>query len=139
MLHVVGGYRVANEAGKKSSLTPIRLSMGLKAVSRAFLIAAEEGHDRLTANQLLFFCTVAEADLKGSPLTLTEAKEVLGPAMNKSVHTSYKTFLVPRGDSSAHGIGWLDTEPDPRDMRRNYIRLTARGREIAKALAASAH
>jgi len=107
----------------------------LASLSGAFLFLAQEGHDRLTINQAAFFLLVAAADARGRPLTLTEIVEANDLALGKSIQNSYKVFLEPHGRSPKDfALGWLTREPDPDDERRKYLRLTDKGREIARAV-----
>lgn len=106
----------------------------LAGLSGALLFLALEGHDRLTINQAAFFFLVAAADARGRPLTLTEIMEDNDLALGKSIQNSYKVLLEPHGrNPKDFALGWLTREPDPDDERRKFLRLTDKGREIAKA------
>lgn len=106
----------------------------LASLSAALLYLAEAGHDRLTINQAAFFLLVAAADARGRPTTLTEVLEGTDGILGKSIVNSYKVLLEPHG---AHpkdfALGWLSREPDPDDERRKYLRLTEKGKSVAKA------
>lgn len=116
------------KSGLSASVKP------LASLSAAFLYLAEAGHDRLTINQAAFFLLVAAADARGAPLTLTEVLEGTDGVLGKSIVNSYKALLEPHGRSPKDfALGWLTREPDLDDERRKYLRLTEKGREVAKA------
>lgn len=100
----------------------------------AFLFyLADEGNDRLTINQAIFFLSVAASDLKGAPMTLTEIMERGEGVLTKSLKTTYKVLLPPTRGYSSIALGWIDREPDPDDERKKYLRLTAKGRKVIEA------
>lgn len=106
----------------------------LASLSGGLLYLALEGHDRLTINQAAFFFLVAAADARGRPLTLTDIMEANDLALGKSIQNSYKVFLEPHGrNPKDFALGWLTREPDPDDERRKFLRLTEKGKEVAKA------
>ena len=111
-------------------------------LSKSLLILANEAPERTTLAQMTFFLLAGTADLAGKPSTFTEIRDRVGPTVNRSLHTTYKVFLdrpLKRSDyqSKRQGLGWLTREIDPQDNRRNYLRLTAKGRRVlAKALGA---
>lgn len=105
----------------------------LASLSAAFLYLAEAGHDRLTINQAAFFLLVAAADARGAPLTLTELIEGTDGVLGKSIVNSYKALLEPHGRTKDFALGWITREPDPDDERRKYLRLTDKGKEVARA------
>lgn len=94
--------------------------------------------DRTTVPQLVVFLQAAFQDMKDSPATLTDLKTILGPKMGRSLHTTYQIFLdrdLIRNDRPpVRGLGWLTQEPDPSDHRRNYLRLTPRGKLVVSEL-----
>lgn len=104
----------------------------LASASAFMLFLAEAGGDRLTISQAAFFMLAAAGDARGRPLTMTDlmedAKGIIGP----SVANTYKVLLEP---TKTHPIGlsWLKREPDPDDERRKYLRLTDKGRSVARA------
>lgn len=97
---------------------------------------ATELPDRTTVSQLVAFLAIANYDLQGRPITMVELREALGPSLGKSLHTTYQIFLdreLRRNDRpTVKGLGWLTQEPDRSDYRRNYLHLTAKGREIMR-------
>jgi hypothetical protein len=103
----------------------------LRSVSAALKVFAENGYDRMTLPQALFFCAVVEAHLLGQRVTFSEIKDQLGEAINKSLHSTYKTMLVPRGRSNDNGMGWIDAQPNPDDLRERFLILTDKGRALA--------
>lgn len=106
----------------------------LAGYSASMLYLAEAGNDRLTINQAAFFLLAAAADARGRPMTLSEIMEGTEGVLNRSVANTYKVLLDGNSkDYRKIGLGWLEREPDPDDERRNYLRLTAKGREVAKA------
>jgi hypothetical protein len=107
----------------------------LRAFAEALAYLAERAPERTTAAQMAFFVFAAIADNVGKPRTFTEIKDELGPAVNRSLHTTYKVFLdreQRRSDTNAtrQGLGWLTREEDLYDNRRKYLRLTDLGRAV---------
>lgn len=103
------------------------------------LLLAELVPERTTLAQMSFFLLAARADLVGKPSTFTEIRDAVGPAVNRSLHTTYKLFLdkpLRRSDyeSTRVGLGWLTREMDPADNRRNYLRLTRAGKEVLRSI-----
>lgn len=92
--------------------------------------------ERLSLAQAVFFIEAARADLSGKPATFTELREKTGPAISKSLHTTYKVFLgaKDREPKRQAALGWLARETDPTDNRRKYLRLTATGYRIIEDL-----
>lgn len=92
--------------------------------------------ERLSLAQAVFFIEAARADLSGKPATFTELREKTGPAISKSLHTTYKVFLSAqdREPKRQAALGWLARETDPTDNRRKYLRLTATGYRIIEDL-----
>jgi hypothetical protein len=106
----------------------------LASLSAVLLYLAEAGHDRLTINQAAFFLLVAAADARGRPLTLTEIMEKTDGILGRSIVNSYKTLLEPHGrQAKDFALGWLTREPDPDDERQKFLRLTEKGKSVAKA------
>ena len=97
---------------------------------------APELPDRTTLSQLIVFLAIANFDLQGKATTMTDLKEALGPVIGKSLHTTYQVFLdreLKRNDRpTVKGLGWITQEADRADFRRNYLKLTAKGREIMR-------
>src|SRR5690348_14116229 len=112
----------------------------LASLSATFLYLAEAGNDRLTINQTAFFLLVVAADARGHALTLREIMEATDGVIGKSVQNTYKVLLEAEGrhPKTASSLGWLTRETDPDDERRKYLKLTRKGRAVAKgALLAS--
>jgi hypothetical protein len=111
----------------------------LRSFSTALTYLAEQAPERTTSAQMAFFILAGIADAAGKPATFTEIKEEIGPAINKSLHTTYKVSLdreQRRSDTDAvrQGLGWLTREEDPIDNRRKYLRLTSKGRDVLRDL-----
>lgn len=106
----------------------------LASLSAAFLYLAEAGNDRLTINQTAFFLLVAAADARGHALTLKEIMDATEGVIGRSVQNTYKVLLEADGrhPKTMTALGWLTREPDPDDERRKYLRLTKKGRAVAK-------
>jgi hypothetical protein len=119
---------------KKSSGESAATRNGLKKISAALEVAALAGYSRLTVPQLLFFLKVAEYDLAGKVIRFTDIEESLGEAIGRSLHTTYKTLLAPRGRTNAGGVGWLQTETNPNDLRERFLGLTPLGADLARAI-----
>lgn len=111
----------------------------LRDFSAALIELAEQAPERTTVAQMAFFLLAGMADAAGKPATFTEIKEAVGPAVNRSLHTTYKVFLdriQRRSDTDAtrQGLGWLTREEDREDNRRKYLRLTPKGRAVINSL-----
>lgn len=111
----------------------------LRNFSAALIELAEQAPERTTAAQMAFFVLAGMADEAGKPATFTEIKDAVGPAINRSLHTTYKVFLdrVQRRsdtDATRQGLGWLTREEDRQDNRRKYLRLTPKGRAVISSL-----
>ena len=94
---------------------------------------AQRAPDRLTISQLSFFLSAAIADRSGRPATFVEIREELGGTVSKSLHTTYKVFLDGSRRSEREkrtGLNWLETETDPNDNRRKFLRLTRKGSRV---------
>lgn len=116
---------------KRQSVNP----SDLKELTEPLLRLAELVPERTTLAQMSFFLLAARADLLGKPSTFTEIRDAVGPAVNRSLHTTYKLFLdrpLKRSDyeSTRTGLGWLTREMDSADNRRNFLRLTPVGKAI---------
>lgn len=124
---------VDNQVQKKSVLYPY--VKPLAGLSAGLLYLAEAGHDRLTINQAAFFLLCAAADARGRPLTLMEIMESTDGALGRSIQNSYKALLEPHGRAPKDfSLNWLYREPDPDDERRKFLRLTEKGRSVARAV-----
>lgn len=106
----------------------------LRHFSEMMMVLAEMAPDRMTMSQTLFFVMSAAADLAGQQPTYTDIKESIGPALNKSLHTTYRILMEP-SPKFPKGLGWLTTETNPADMRVKFLRLTPEGRRVIKTLA----
>ena len=91
---------------------------------------------RTSARQLAAFLLIAQMNALGHSITLSDLYElagfkedgepVLGPTMDRTI----EPFLMPikkRPDS----LGWIMQEPDEDDLRRKYLRLTEKGKQVA--------
>lgn len=110
----------------------------LKTFSTALMHLAELVPERTTGSQLTFFLFAAMADIRNSPTTFNEIREAVGPAIGRSLHTTYRVFLDGNRSSDhnrAKGLGWLRTETDPHDNRRKYLHLTDKGRAVLQGIA----
>lgn len=124
--------------GRKSAAT-LTLSLNeLRTFSTALMHLAELVPERTTGSQLTFFLFAAMADIRNSPTTFNEIREAVGPAIGRSLHTTYRVFLDGNRSSDhnrAKGLGWLRTETDPHDNRRKYLHLTDKGRAVLQGVA----
>src|SRR3546814_1559155 len=60
-------------------------------LSSAMIALAEFAPDRMTMAQGVFFLLAASADIAGKPTTFTEIKEAQGEAINRSLHSTYRS------------------------------------------------
>lgn len=104
----------------------------LRSFSSGLLALTELGPERMTMAQTTFFLFAGIADLAGRPATFTELRDLIGPAMSRSLHTTYKVFLGTdeREAKRQAALGWLLRETDVSDNRRKYLRLTKEGRAV---------
>lgn len=105
----------------------------LKNFSAGMIVLAELAPRNLTLAQCAFFLTAAMADRAGRSATFTDLKEAVGPAVNRSLHSTYKVFLTEgriRDGERQAGLGWLKRETDPNDNRRKYLELTPLGHRV---------
>ena len=107
----------------------------LASFSDAPLYLADAGNDRLTINQAAFFLLVSAAEARGTPRTLKEIMDAAEGVIGRSVQNTYKVLLEAKGrhPKTMTALGWLTRETDPDDERRKYLRLTPKGRRVAKA------
>lgn len=114
-----------------------RHMVALRNFSAGLLVLGEVAPERMTLSQSAFFLMAAMADATGRKSTYTEIKEAVGPALHRSLHTTYRV-LLDEGRNTAKGrepgLGWLRRETDPSDNRRKYLRLTAKGRRVLDQL-----
>jgi hypothetical protein len=106
----------------------------LRNFSVGVVTLAEIAPRHLTLAQASFFLAAAMADRAGKPATFTELQEAVGPAINRSLHTTYRVFLNEgriRNGKRQDGLGWLRRETDPSDNRRKWIKLTPLGQSVA--------
>lgn len=122
--------------GATKSAPLIEHVAGLRHFSSGLLLLAEMGPERMTAAQSTFFMFAGLADLSGKPATFSELRELLGPVMSRSLHTTYKLFLGEddRESKRQAALGWIMRETDPSDNRRKYLRLTKEGRHVMTEL-----
>jgi hypothetical protein len=76
-------------------------------------------------------------DLRNTPTTFNEIREAVGPAIGRSLHTTYRVFLDGNRSSDhnrAKGLGWLHSVVDPTDNRRKYLHLTDKGHEVIQGI-----
>lgn len=104
----------------------------LRSFSAGLLVLTEMCSERMSMGQITFFLFAGLADLSGRPATFTELRDLIGPAMSKSLHTTYKAFLdtSEREQRRQVALGWLMRELDASDNRRKYLRLTQEGRRV---------
>lgn len=104
----------------------------LKSFSSGLLALTELGPERMSLAQATFFLFAGIADLAGRPATFTELRDLIGPTMSKSLHTTYKVFLgaKDREAKRQQALDWIMRETDPTDNRRKYLRLTVKGRRV---------
>lgn len=85
--------------------------------------------ERTSLSQASFFLIAGAADIAGQQPTFTELKEVLGPAINRSLHSTYRTLLPP-SRTVPYGAGLLERHENPYDNRQKILKLTPKGREV---------
>jgi DNA-binding MarR family transcriptional regulator len=93
--------------------------------------------ERTSLSQMVFFLTAAQADLTGRPATFTDLKELLGEALGRSLHTTYRMLLEDKDrakGSKQPSLGWLRRVEDRADNRRKYLHLTPEGLRKMRSL-----
>lgn len=122
----------AQRTTTKASGSLIAHVSDLRTFSSGLLALTELGPERLTLAQSTFFLFAGIADLAGGPATFTELRDLIGPTMSRSLHTTYKVFLGEdeREAKRQQALGWLLRETDAKDNRRKYLRLTNEGRRV---------
>lgn len=97
------------------------------------LVLAELAPERMTLSQTIFFVLAGTAELSGKQPTFTDIKEAVGEQLNRSLHSTYRVLMEP-SRAFPKGLGWLTTELNPNDNREKFIRLTAKGRSVLRAV-----
>lgn len=85
--------------------------------------------ERITLSQAAFLILTATADIAGQRPTYTEIKEVLGPAVGRSLHSTYRSLLTP-SKAVPYGAGLLERFENPDDNRQKILKLTPKGRAL---------
>ena len=85
--------------------------------------------ERITLSQATFFLMTASADIAGKQPTFTEIKDALGPAVNRSLHSTYRSLLTP-SKAVPYGAGLLERYENPDDNRQKILKLSKKGREL---------
>lgn len=87
---------------------------------------------RLWLGQTVLVIEAAKTDLSGQPLTVAELLDRASQTISRSLGTTYRVFLGAEEGKPAKRatLGWLVREIDPADIRRKYLRVTAKGRWI---------
>ena len=127
----------ATSHNRKSTQTLTLSLKDLQAFSLGLVHLANAVPERTTANQITFFLFAAFADIRGTPLTFNEIRELVGPTLGRSLHTTYRVFLDgnrTNGKNRASGLLWLHALTDPHDNRRKYLHLTQTGLEVMHGL-----
>ena len=101
--------------------------------SEALTLLASLLPERITLSQATFFLLTASADIAGKQPTYTEIKETLGPAVNRSLHSTYRSLLTP-SKAVPYGAGLLERFENPDDNRQKILKLTEKGRELINQL-----
>lgn len=127
-----GGSATSKKPQAEGNVRLIEHMHELRSFSAGLLVLTELCSERMSMGQVTFFLFAGLADLAGRPATFTELRDLIGPSMSKSLHTTYKVFLghKEREQRRQVALGWLMRELDPSDNRRKYLRLTKQGREI---------
>lgn len=112
---------------------------GLEALKAVFAALGAEAHDRMTVKQSLFFLSVAHAEAMGQSITLTDIlrKYAGSGSLGGSLIKSYAVFLEPT-KRDPNNLGWITQEFDENDKRVKYLRLTEKGRGVARRLTEAA-
>lgn len=127
-----------------TSTLPASAVRDLEHVSLALRLIAAELPQRTTLRQALAFVTVAMMDAAGQSVTLSELNEDLGddrtgnPMLGTAFDRVFDTFLEPTKRIPT-GLGWCFKEVDEDDLRKKYLRLTPKGRDVAKRLIEALH
>jgi hypothetical protein len=124
------------KAARSIKQSPAELEASVASLihfANGILILAEDAADRMTMGQVYFFLMAASRDLKGDPTTFTEIRDQFGDKIGKSLHSTYRQLLKP-ARTYPKALGWLDRWEDPMDQRRKYLKLTPKGKRVARLL-----
>lgn len=108
----------------------------LGSFSSALITLTDLLPERITLSQAAFFLLTAAADVAGQRPTFTEIKEVLGPAVGRSLHSTYRSLLTP-SKAVPYGAGLLERFENPDDNRQKILKLTPKGRALMMELVES--
>jgi hypothetical protein len=118
----------------KNTRENLHLHVGALAdFSSALITLTSMLPERTSLSQASFFLLAGAADIAGKQPTFTELKEALGPAINRSLHSTYRALLTP-SRTVPYGAGLLERQENPYDNRQKILKLTPKGREIFAAL-----
>ena len=98
---------------------------------------------RVTIRQVLAFLTFAEEDVKGSPQTVENLRDLYipdaldGHVFGTALTRSFAVWFAPSKDEP-NALNWLYSVPSQKDKRNKFIRLTDEGkaayREVLKII-----
>lgn len=111
--------------------------VGELATSSAMLVfLSSVASERLSLTQAAFFLLAATADAAGKPATRSDLLEAADLGAKSSIKNSYRQLLEPSRVYPT-ALGWLRTEVDPMDARRQFLCLTDEGKRVVQGVLTS--
>ena len=114
------------------SISPLRLAADCEMLSAVMHVLTLVGTEKLTARQVLFFLAAAYLDLRGTPASPTQLREIYG-TLGRSIEKS-KDQLLTKTKQNPDALEWLVAEQDEDDRRYKYLRLTLKGRQVIESV-----
>ena len=102
----------------------------LAKLERALTALLESVDPRFSLPQALFFLKAARLSEDGKKATLGDIREEFGETMSGGLHSSYLGLLVPEGRSTSHGLGFIERQTNPDNLREKLLTLTPEGRAV---------
>ena len=98
-------------------------------------LASEMTPARTTIRQLYAFSIIAQANARGSAITLADVKERGEPYLAQHLNRSYQLFLSADQARDLEALNWIDPITDPSDRRQRHLVLTDQGKEACEIFA----
>ncbi len=118
------------------TISTTELAESIDHLARGFAALADYLPARASYRQALAFMLLAQADLAGRKMTVSDLRDAAGddlnglPKLGQSIERTYQLFLAP-SKQEPNGLGWLKQVPDDDDRRKKHLRLTSEGLAVA--------